>query len=118
MRPRLCRRVAFEPGVTYFKPAGIRIADLEEVILGLDELEAVRLKDSEGLDQEACAQKMGISQPTFHRLISAARRKVADAIVEGKALRIEGGNISKSSGNRKGCCRRRGAGHVDSDSER
>jgi len=88
-RPRICRRVRFKPGVTYFKPAGVRKIGLEEVMLRNDELEAVRLKDLEGLDQEACAKRMGVSQPTFHRIVVAARRKIADSIICGKALRVE-----------------------------
>jgi len=92
-RPRLCRIVGLQPDVTYFKPAGIRIIDLEETVLTVDEFEAVRLKDLLGLEQEKCAKKMGISQPTFHRLVLSARKKIADAIVNGKAIRIEGGNF-------------------------
>jgi len=92
-RPRLCRRVGLRPNVTYFKPAGIRMVDLDETSLMVDEFEAVRLKDLLGLEQEECANKMGISQPTFHRLVSSARKKIADAIVHGKAIRIEGGNF-------------------------
>ena len=91
-RPRLCRRVGCRPDVTYFKPAGIRMFELEEVTLSVDEFEAVRLKDLQGLEQEESAKKMNISQPTFHRLIIAARKTIADAIVNGKAIRIEGGN--------------------------
>jgi uncharacterized protein len=90
-RPKLCRRVCCEPGVSFFKPAGVRLVDLEESVLPLDEFEALRLKDLEGLDQDAAAGRMGISQPTFHRLVSAARKRLADAIVNGKAIRIEGG---------------------------
>ncbi|MBU4300260.1 MAG: DUF134 domain-containing protein [Nanoarchaeota archaeon] len=90
-RPRLCRRVEFNPDVTYFKPQGIPLRELEEVILHVDEYEAVRLKELEGLEQEECAKKMNISQPTFHRLILSARKKIADAIVNGKAIKIEGG---------------------------
>jgi len=85
--------VGFQPNVTYFKPAGIRMIDLEESILTVDEFEAVRLKDLEGLEQEEAAKKMNISQPTFHRLLSSARKKIADSIVNGKALKIEGGNF-------------------------
>ena len=92
-RPRLFRRVGFEPNVIYFKPAGIRMVELEEVILGVDEFEAVRLKDLLGMEQDEAAKKMGISQPTFHRLVLSARKKIADAIVNGKAIRIEGGNF-------------------------
>lgn len=92
-RPRRCRRVGRRPDFTYFKPAGVRMADLEDSILTVDEFEAVRLKDLQGMDQEEAAEKMGISQPTFHRLLTAARRKLADALVKGKAIRIEGGNF-------------------------
>lgn len=92
VRPRLCRRVRFRPGATYFKPAGIRMIELKESSLGIDEFEAVRLKDLEGLDEKECAKKMNISQPTFNRLVREARRKIADAIVHGKAIKIEGGN--------------------------
>ena len=92
VRPRLCRRVTFNPNVTYFKPRGIPLVDLEETILNVDEFEAVRLKDLNDLEQEECAKRMNISQPTFNRLVRGARKKIADAIVNGKAIRIEGGN--------------------------
>ena len=90
-RPRRFRRVWFEPSITYFKPAGVRMVDLEESILTVDEFEAIRLKDLEGLEQEEAAKKMNISQPTFFRLLDSARKKIADAIVKGKAIKIEGG---------------------------
>lgn len=92
VRPRLCRRVRLNPNVTYFKPRGIPLRELEEIILNVDEFEAVRLKDLEGLEQEECARKMNISQPTFHRLVLSARKKIAEAIIKGKAIKIEGGN--------------------------
>ena len=76
------------------KPAGIPSRDLEEVLLGFDEAEALRLADLEGLYQEAAARRMGVSRPTFSRIVESARRKTADAILNGKALRIEGGEIS------------------------
>jgi len=101
-RPRRFRRVGFEPGVTYFKPRGIRIPDLEESVLTVDEFEAVRLKDFEGLDQEEAAKKMNISQPTFHRLVLAARKRIADAIVNGKAIKIQGGNFQMALPMEKG----------------
>jgi len=91
-RPRLCRRVGFQPGTTYFKPAGIMMKDLEENVLFMEEFEALRLKDLLGLEQEECAKRMRISQPTFHRLVVSARKKIADTLVEGKAIRIEGGS--------------------------
>jgi predicted DNA-binding protein (UPF0251 family) len=92
-RPRRFRRVRFDPSVKYFKPAGIRKSDLEESILTFDEFEAVRLKDLEGMDQIDAAKKMNISQPTFHRLVICAIKKIADAIVNGKSIKIEGGNV-------------------------
>ena len=64
----------------------------EEMILTIDEFEAVRLKDLEGFDQETCAEKMDISQPTFHRLVISARKKIADALTHGKTIKIEGGH--------------------------
>jgi len=106
-RPRLCRRIFSEPNVTYFKPKGIPLSDLEEIVLTLDEFEAVRLKDLEGFQQEECARKMNISQPTFHRLILSARKKIANGIVNGKAIKIEGGNF-KLMRKCKGFCHRRG----------
>jgi len=79
------------PETTYFKPAGVPLRELEEVVLTVCEFEAIRLKDLEGLEQEECAKKMDISQPTFFRLLDSARKKIADAIVNGKAIKIEGG---------------------------
>ncbi len=92
-RPKKCRNVWCTPYITYFKPAGIRVIGLEEVVLTIDEFEAIRLKDLEGLDQEEAAKRMNISQPTFHRLVLSARKKVTDAIVNGKAIKIEGGTF-------------------------
>ena len=91
-RPRYCRRVRYGPMCTYFKPRGVGIQFLEEVALQVDELEAIRLVDLEGLDQAGAAEIMNISQPTLHRIVKGARRKVADALVSGKALRIGGGD--------------------------
>lgn len=91
-RPRKPRRVAFLPGVTYFKPQGIPLRLLEEVRVSVDEVEALRLKDLEGLEQEEAAQVMGISRQTFQRIVDEARRKVAEVLVTGKALRIDGGD--------------------------
>ena len=87
-----CRRVDSIPEVTYFKPAGIPVRVLEEVRLSVEEAEALRLRDLENLEQEECAEKMSISRPTFQRVLGTARQKVADALLNGKALRIEGGN--------------------------
>lgn len=92
-RPTCPRRVSYIPKVLYFKPAGVRLANLQEVALGNDEMEAIRLKDLLGLSQAEAAKEMNVSQPTFHRLVVTARQKMADAFVNGKAVRIEGGNI-------------------------
>ena len=87
------RRVAFIPKVNYFKPVAIPLRSLEEVCLPVEEAEAIRLRDLEGLEQEECAQRMNISRPTFHRVLGSARSKLADALLNGKAIRIEGGNF-------------------------
>lgn len=91
-RPPKCRRVEFVPHLTYFKPAGVPMRDLTEVNLTVEELEAIRLKDLTGLEQEACAEKMGVSRPTYHRILASARQKVADALINGRAIKVEGGN--------------------------
>ena len=92
-RPRKCRRVEYLPGVTYFKPAGIPLRDLEEVRMSIEEAEAIRLKDLEGLEQEEGAEKMNISRPTFQRVLTSARQKIADVLLNGKAIRIGGGSF-------------------------
>ena len=96
-RPVKCRRVAFMPGVTYFKPAGIPMRMLDEVCLSVEEAEALRLKDLEDLDQEQCAERMNISRPTFQRVLESARKKIAGALLGGKAIRIEGGNFEMAA---------------------
>lgn len=101
-RPRLIRRVFREPEATYFKPAGIRMSELEEIAVSVEEFEAVRLKDLEELEQGEAAEKMGISQPTFCRIVSSARKKIADAISNGKAIRIEGGSFEYVGRRRRG----------------
>ncbi|MBN1644451.1 DUF134 domain-containing protein [Candidatus Woesearchaeota archaeon] len=90
-RPRLFRRVRFNPEVTFFKPSGVRLVELQEVILTVDEFEAIRLCDLEETEQKNAAKKMNISQPTLHRILLSARKKLADALVNGKSIRIEGG---------------------------
>lgn len=92
-RPVKCRRIEFLPEVTYFKPAGIPLRNLLEVNLTLEEMEAIRLHDLEALEQEEGAQKMNISRPTFQRVLASARKKIAEALLTGKAIRIEGGNF-------------------------
>ena len=92
-RPKCPRCVGLTPEVTYFKPRGIPLPELEEVVLGVDEMEALRLADLQGLYQEPAARAMKVSRATFGRIVEAARRKVADALVNSKAIRIEGGVV-------------------------
>lgn len=87
-RPIKPRRVFFTPNVTYFKPRAVPLSILEEVNLSVDELEALRLYDLEGLEQEKAAKKMKISQSTMQRILTSARKKVSQALIEGKAIKI------------------------------
>lgn len=93
-RPKCRRNICGIPDKNYFKPRGIPTVDLEEVNLTLDEFETVRLADYEQLYQEAAAARMNISRQTFGRIIDAAHKKIADVLINGKALKIEGGEIS------------------------
>lgn len=86
--------VGCHPKNNYYKPRGVPLAFLEDVVLAVDEYEGMRLADLEGLYQEDAAAKMGVSRQTFGRIIESAHRKVADALVNGKALRIEGGDFA------------------------
>ncbi len=87
-------RVVYEPPIfTDFKPMGVKGISLEQVLLSLDEFEAFRLADYIGLSHEEAAGEMEISRPTFTRLIEQARKKIADFIINGKMLNIDGGNI-------------------------
>ncbi len=90
-RPFKCRFVEKLPPADYFKPRGIPLSELELVNLTVDEFEAVRLADYEGLYQEQAAERMGVSRPTFGNILAAARKKIADALVNSRAIRIEGG---------------------------
>jgi predicted DNA-binding protein (UPF0251 family) len=87
-RPQKRRRIKINPEATYFKPRAIPLSQLEEVALGLDQLEAIRLCDLEGLDQTAAALKMKVSQSTLQRMLRAGRRLIAEALSAGKAIRI------------------------------
>lgn len=92
VKPKKCRIVSSLPNVTYFKPAGIPCRILTEVRLSVEEAESLRLTDIEELEQIDGAIRMGVSRPTFQRVLYSARKKVADALLNGKALRIEGGS--------------------------
>jgi predicted DNA-binding protein (UPF0251 family) len=104
VRPKMCRHVGCSPEAVYFKPRGIPGSLLEEVEVAVDELEAIRLADLEGMYQEDAAAKMNVSRQTFGRIVESARRKVADALVGGKALKIEGGNIEMKASARQIKC--------------
>ncbi len=90
-RPKCPRLIQGFPSTKYFKPRAIPLSELEEVALTFDEFESIRLADLEGLYQEEAASKMKISRPTFGRIIESAHKKVADALINGKAIKIEGG---------------------------
>lgn len=92
-RPTKYRRVGFLPQATYFKPAGVPLRALDEVTLSVEEAEAIRLKDLESLDQEESARRMNVSRSTFQRVLGSARQKIAGALLNGQAMRIEGGNF-------------------------
>ncbi len=93
VRPCKCRKVRQAPMAYYFKPRGIPLPLLQEVRLTVDEFEALRLADLEGMYQKSAARKMGVSRQTFGNIMASARRKVTDALVHAKALRIEGGVV-------------------------
>lgn len=96
-RPRHYRQVGCMPLSNYFKPRGIPLAALEEVVLTVDEFEALRLADLQGLYQEKAAEKMNVSRQTFGRILESAHKKVAEALTGGKALRIEGGPVQMTA---------------------
>ena len=93
VRPKKDRLIEFNPDISYFKPRGIPMIDLEEVQLTVDEREAIRLADLMGLAHEQAGQKMGVSRATFGRIIQRARNTVADALIHGKAIHVDGGNF-------------------------
>ena len=114
-RPFKPRRVSSMPQFTYFKPTGIPMPLLDEVVLTVDEVEALRLKDLEKLEQHECAARMNIAQSTLQRILVSAREKVSRALIEGKALRIHGGPFALEG--EPVCPRRyrRGRGHQVAD---
>jgi predicted DNA-binding protein (UPF0251 family) len=94
-RPLCPRRVDALPRSTYFKPRGVPVKELEQTVLSVDELEALRLADLEGLYHEEAAARMNVSRATFGRIVETARRKVAEVLVRGRALKIEGGVVER-----------------------
>lgn len=107
-RPHCRRRIGCDPKASVFKPAGVPKVELEEVVMTLDEFEAMRLSHLEGKYQEQAAEQMGVSRATFGRILESAHQKISDVLVNGKALRIEGGPVfTERSG--RGCRKRWGA---------
>jgi predicted DNA-binding protein (UPF0251 family) len=100
VRPQKHRRVAFNPEISYFKPRGIPMMHLEEVRLTVDEREAIRLSDLLGMSHEEAGRCMGVSRATFGRIIQNGRKAIADALINGKAINVEGGNYRIVTQNR------------------
>lgn len=100
-RPKKCRLVGFVPDNPCFHP---QLQNSDEVVLSIEEVEAIRLSDYMEMEQDIAAESMNVSRGTFQRIINSARKKTADAMVHGKTIRIQGGNYMLSAG--KSCCRR------------
>ena len=94
VRPQKSRMVAYNPDISYFKPRGIPLIDLQEVQITIDEYEALRLSDLMDMPYEEAANKMKVSRATFGRIVRRARKIVADALINGKAINIQGGSYS------------------------
>jgi len=92
-RPLRIRRIFFQPRIRHFKPAGVPLANLDETILTFEEVEVIRLIDYENTEQSKAAKRMKISQPTLSRILNSARKKLADAVVNGKAIKLQGGKF-------------------------
>ena len=105
-RPIKARRVCQLPIVSEFGPAGFR-RRCDAVIMTIDEYETIYLIDHEGMSQQECADQMGVARSTAQAIYSAARKKISVCLVEGKGLRIEGGDYEICQGGRRTCCRRR-----------
>ena len=102
-RPEKIRRVSSSPESSYYKPRGVPLRELEEVILTIDELEAITLTDIKKLYQEDAAAKMGISRQTLGRIVEKAHSKITEAILYGKAIKIEGGSYTFGRANNRKC---------------
>ncbi len=98
VRPKKCRLVASKPGATYFKPRAIPLSELDEVCLNFEEIEALKLRFLDKLEQATAAKKMGVSRTTFWRVLNSAGEKISDALINGKAVRIEGGTYKMRGG--------------------
>ena len=102
VRPRKLKTINFEPDVTYFKPRAIPLAQLQEVEITFDELETLRLSNLENMNQSEAASNMNVHQSTFQRTLTRGRRKVTDALVNGKAIKIYGGEYTMPRGDGTG----------------
>lgn len=119
-RPVKFRRVRYIPDVTLYGPLGLDTRDMDIVVMTMEELESIRLMDIEGHDQAECADLMEVARSTFQRIYSEAKRKMADSIINGKILKIEGGNYTLEEGIvvcQEGGRRRRRHGHGHCDDE-
>lgn len=96
VRPTKWRKIENIPTIPYFVPSEKDVEEVPENILKLEELEAIRLKDLEGLEQGDCAERMEVSRPTFQRILLSAREKIADSLVNGKIIHIDGGNFTRN----------------------
>ena len=94
-RPTKWRKIENVPSVLNFVPSEIETEGLKNT-LKMEELEAIRLKDLEGLEQGECAERMEVSRPTFQRILISAREKIADSLINGKAINVEGGNFTRN----------------------
>lgn len=110
-RPRKWRKVCYLPESNLFGPLDIQIEEDQFIMMPVDQYETIRLIDLEGLTQEECAQQMHIARTTVQRIYSNARKKIAEALVNGKALRIEGGEYKLCNGIRKFCGQENCSGH-------
>lgn len=114
-RPEIPRRVGPPPPHGLYKPAGVKRSALVWTTIRLDEVEALRLVDLDGLDQSEAADIMGVSRQTVSRLLTGARRSLVEALVEGRGIRMEGGNVTpcrhRENRTEPGCRHRHGQGH-------
>lgn len=111
-RPRKCRRIMQEFGISYFGPKGVPLRELEVVNITHEEAEALRLADLEGLYHEQAAQAMGVSRATFGRILEDGRRKLVGAFIKGKAIEVNGGSYQVNVQG-FGCCHRHGRRSVN-----
>lgn len=120
VRPKKNRIVAFNPEISFFKPRGIPMSELEEIRLTVDERESVRLADLMGMSYEDAGKQMGVSRATFGRIIQNTRKIIADALINGKAIHIEGGHYTLADEKSKymcNKCKRQWEGRVASKPE-